>query len=203
MVANRGGTQRAGGRRQQVVVQPRKQLVQSRGATTGRSNNEEVSEDENNGCESDRGDDGGVPSIIVGGEGGVELEKEDDHTEEDGGSSRTGTSTIITTSSSNYERQAWQNHKRIIGQQVRETVFYLNPYVQHNEEKCGLGSNFQKIVCRLSSVHGEIEHELWNEVGKREARKGLSDKRKTVTSAMQKEFKSKWQLIHEKELTMV
>jgi hypothetical protein len=187
MASNRGGTQRAGGRRQQVE-QPRKQLVQSRGATTSRSNNEEVSEDENNGCESNRGDGGGVPSIIVGGE---ELEKEDEHTEEDEGSSRTGTSTIITTSSSNYERQAWQNHKTIIGQKVRETVFYLNPYVQHNEEKCGMGSNFQKIVCRLSSVHGKIEHELWNDVGKREARKGLSDKRKTVTSAMQKEFKSK------------
>jgi hypothetical protein len=59
------------------------------------------------------------------------------------------------------------------------------------------------VVCRLSSVDGKVEQEVWNEVGKREARKGLSDKRKTVTSAMQKEFKSEWQLICAKELTMV
>jgi hypothetical protein len=44
---------------------------------------------------------------------------------------------------------------------------------------------------------------LWNTLGKREARRGLNDKRKTVTSAMQKEFKSKWQLIDTAELTMV
>jgi hypothetical protein len=201
MPGNRGGTQGARGRRQQVQ-QPRKEVVQSRASTTSNSNNEEVFEEETHGSESNGGEAGGVPRTVFGETTG-EFEKGDEHTEEEEeGSSKTGTSTIVTTSS-NYERQVWQNHKRTIAQQVREKVFYLNPYVQHNEEKCGLGSNFQKIVCRLSSVDGEVEQELWNRVGKREARKGLSDKRKTVTSAMQKEFKSKWHLIHAKELTMV
>jgi hypothetical protein len=201
MAPNRGGTQRAGGRRHQVE-QPRRQVVQSRDGATSNSIGEDGSDEITNGCESGGGDAGEVPST-VGGEGAGEFEKGDEHTEEGEGSSITGTSTIVTTSTSFERQNRWKLHKRNIAQQVRETIFYQMPYVQQSEKKCGFGSNFQKATCRLSSVDKMYEEALWNDVGKREARKGLSDKRKTVTSAMQKEFKSKWPLIDATEFTTV
>jgi hypothetical protein len=194
MTGNRRGTQAK--RRQEQVAPTTRRVEQSGVGTSSSSNNEEEGEDKNNGRESDGGDAGGIPRTVFG-EGAGEFERGEEHTEDGEGSSTTGTSTIVTTSIG-YDRHAQSNHKRTIAQQVREVVFYRMPFVQHNEEKCGFGSLFQKVVCRLSSVDGKVEQELWNKMGKREARKGLSDKRKTVTSAMQKEFKSKWQLIRAK-----
>jgi hypothetical protein len=185
MPGNRGGTQGARGRRQQVE-QPRKQVVQSRNGATGNSIGEDGSDDINN-IEETAGDEPMVPRT-VGQEGAGEFEKGGEDSEEEEGSSVTGPSTPIVTTSSDFERQnRWKLHTRNIAQQVPETIFYQMPYVQQPEKKCGFGSNFQKATCRLSSVDRMFEQALWNDMGKREARKGLSDKRKTVTSAMQPE----------------
>jgi hypothetical protein len=48
------------------------------------------------------------------------------------------------------------------------------PYVQApDQDKCGFGSDFQKGVCKLSSVDKKYEQALWNALGKREARRGI------------------------------
>jgi hypothetical protein len=198
MTSNRRGTQPKR-TRQEPEAQKRRQVEQSRGSTTGSSSNEEVGEESTNGGD----DEPVVPRTVnVGEEGSGEFVR-GDNTLEDESSTTGGSNTVVTTTSDWERNEKWRLHRSNIGQKVRGEIFYQMPYIEHNEEECGYGSTFQRVVCRISGVDKSYEQTLWNTMGKREARKGLNDKRKTVTSAMQKEFKSKLQLIDPTQLTVM